>query len=258
MKIEVCGKGGSGKSTLAALMAQSFARAGFRVLLVDADESNMGLQHALAGSTAPVHLMDFLGGKKGFKEKLNQKMMMDNPAGIFSGRQTIDDLPADCVTSEAGVEFLVIGKIHHFGEGCACPMGILSKKFLASLETRKGEIILVDTEAGVEHFGRGMAGEADIVLGVVDPTAESFRMAEKITEMAQNANAAAYFVLNKVEPNIEEAMLRYLDGESVIGRIPKNNEIFLDSLEGRILSARLPEIDAVCREIGTRHGLMAA
>ena len=257
MKIEICGKGGSGKSTLAALLSRSFARDGFRVLLVDADESNIGLQHALSGNLTPLHLLDYLGGKKGFKEKLNQKMMMDNPAGIFSGKQGIDDLPADCIVGEDGLSFLVIGKIHHFGEGCACPMGVLSKKFLASLETREGEVVVVDTEAGVEHFGRGMAGEADIVLGVIDPTAESFRMAEKITEMAKNANAAAYFVLNKVEPAIEAAMLSHLDGERVLGRIPKNNEIFLDSLEGRSLSAQLPEIDAVCKEIISRHSLVS-
>jgi len=84
MKIEVSGKGGSGKSTLSVLMARSLARLGYRVLLVDGDESNVGLE-SLLGTPSPVHLLEYLGGKKGFKEKLNQQMMMDNPAGIFSG-----------------------------------------------------------------------------------------------------------------------------------------------------------------------------
>ena len=81
---------------------------------------------------------------------------------------------------------LVIGKIHHIGEGCACPMGVLSKKFLASLETGEKEVILVDSEAGVEHFGRGIVGECDLILGVIDPTSESFQLAKKMAELEES------------------------------------------------------------------------
>ncbi|WP_366932735.1 P-loop NTPase [Methanomethylovorans sp.] len=37
MKILICGKGGCGKSTLTALLAQSMARKGCNVLVVDND-----------------------------------------------------------------------------------------------------------------------------------------------------------------------------------------------------------------------------
>jgi CO dehydrogenase maturation factor len=41
-KLLVCGRGGSGKSTLVALLAQCLGEEG-KVLVVDADESNLGL-----------------------------------------------------------------------------------------------------------------------------------------------------------------------------------------------------------------------
>jgi len=249
MKIEVSGKGGCGKSTLSVLLARSMRKMGYRVLLVDGDESNIGLEN-LSGISQPKHLLDYLGGKKGFKAKLNQTMMTDNPAGLFSGKQTIDDLPKECIAfSEDGIEMLVIGKIHHIGEGGACPMGVLSKKFLASLETGEKEVVLVDAEAGVEHFGRGIVGECDLILGVIDPTAESFQLAEKMTEMAENAGKRIRFVLNKVEPAIEDVMKQKLNSTKVIGTIPKDNSIFMESLEGKQLTKSLPEVDAICRKI---------
>jgi len=189
MKIEVSGKGGSGKSTVSVLLARAMRTLGYRVLLVDGDESNIGL------------------------------------------------------------EMLVIGKIHHFGEGCVCPMGVLSKKFLASLETGEKEIVLVDAEAGVEHFGRGIVGECDLILGVVDPTAESFQLADKMARMAARANKKIRFVLNKVEPEIEAVMKQKLTAARVIGMIPKDHLIFMESLEGKALTRILPEVDAISREI---------
>ena len=120
MKIEVSGKGGSGKSTLSVLLARSLAKQGYRVLLVDADESNIGLENLL-GVSPPVHLLEYLGGKKGFKEKLNQQMMMDNPAGIFSGKQAISDIPKECIASSDGIDMLIIGKIHFFARRMRLP-----------------------------------------------------------------------------------------------------------------------------------------
>jgi CO dehydrogenase maturation factor len=249
MKIEVSGKGGSGKSTVSVLLAKSMKKLGYRVLLVDGDESNIGLEN-LTGVACPVHLLDYLGGKKGFKARLNQAMAIDNPAGLFSGKQKIDDLPKECIAvTEDGVEILVIGKIHHMGEGCACPMGVLSKKFLASLETADNEVVLVDAEAGVEHFGRGIVGECDLIVGIVDPTAESFLLARKMAQMAESGGKAICFILNKVEPEIEDFMKQQLDAATVVGVIPKDHAIFMNSLEGRAFDRTLPEIDKICRNI---------
>lgn len=252
MKIEISGKGGSGKSTVSVLLARCLKKMGYRVLLVDGDESNIGIEN-LAGIAGPMHLLDYLGGKQGFKARLNQTLATDNPAGLFSGKQKIDDLPGECIAvSEDGVEVLVIGKIHHIGEGCACPMGVLSKKFLASLETGDNEVILVDAEAGVEHFGRGIVGECDLVIGVVDPTAESFLLARKMAAMAEAGGKRIGFVLNKVEPDIAGFMKQKLDAANIIGVVPKDHALFMNSLEGKAIDRTLPEIEAICLKIGNQ------
>jgi CO dehydrogenase maturation factor len=67
MRILISGKGGSGKSTLSALVARALKDRGFRVLLVDADESNYGL-HRLLDISFPVPLLENMGGKPGFKK----------------------------------------------------------------------------------------------------------------------------------------------------------------------------------------------
>ena len=67
MKVMISGKGGSGKSTLSALLARALHQRGFNVLLVDADESNLGVQR-LVGINSPESLMNRLGGKKAFKQ----------------------------------------------------------------------------------------------------------------------------------------------------------------------------------------------
>ena len=55
-----------------------------------------------------------------------------------------------------GIRLVAIGKILQSLEGCACPMGVLSREFLKKLRLKDKEITIVDMEAGVEHFGRGV------------------------------------------------------------------------------------------------------
>lgn len=252
MKILVCGKGGCGKSTLSVMLARAFDAMGWRVLLVDADESNYGIPH-LIGVEPPMDLMESLGGKKGFKQKLNAPFPAEGE-GIFAGSRRMDDLDPVCVSQTGNIRVVSIGKIHHFGEGCACPMGMLAKKFLAGVTTGEREVVIVDTEAGIEHFGRSVIAEGDLILAVVDPTAESLKLAAKMSAMADNAGKAVYFVLNKLEPEIEALMTERLDPQRIVARIPKDNELFVASLRGRpieqagmhgdALAGRLAELGA--------------
>lgn len=249
MKIIICGKGGSGKSTIAALLARKMRGRGYSVLLVDADESNFAL-HRLAGLPAPDGIMESFGGKKGFKEKMNQAFpATDKP---LQADITIDGLPEAWVTEADGIRLAVVGKIHDFGEGCACAMGMLSKMVLSKLIVGDNELVIVDTEAGIEHFGRRLDAESDLILGVIDPTYESVMMARKMTEMARSAESDIVFILNKTTPQTAAAMQNRIDPDAVAAQLPQDETLFMDSLEGNPLQTDLPQLDVVCDLIENR------
>jgi len=251
MKILICGKGGSGKSTVSVLIARALKNLGYNMLLVDADESNFGL-HRLLGIPQPLLLMDNFGGKKGFKEKTANTFPRGSAAGLFNEKWRISDIPKDCVAGSDGIALLAVGKIHDFGEGCACPIGSLSRMFLSNLEIGEKDAVVIDTEAGVEHFGRRIDAECDVILDVIDPSFESFMLAKKIQEMGQKAGREVFFVLNKVDEQVEKIMSEQIDSERIVAKIPKDNAVFMAALEGKKLTADFPEIADACRRICRR------
>ncbi|MCP4689965.1 MAG: hypothetical protein GY859_18075, partial [Desulfobacterales bacterium] len=248
MKILIGGKGGSGKSTLAALTARGLRELGLKVLLVDADESNLGL-HGLLGAPPPGIMLESLGGKKGLKEKLKPMFPAAPGENIIKPGTRIDELPGEWISETDGVKMLVIGKIVQFGEGCACPLGVLFKTVFSRLDVREDEVVVIDAAAGVEHFGRRLDGECDLILGVVDPSRESFLLAGRMEEMARAAGVDIHFVLNKVEPRVEAVMDDYAPRGKVLAKIPRDETIFMNSLKGEALPPAAPEIDQLCRKL---------
>ncbi len=254
MKLLVCGKGGSGKSTLAWMMARGLAAAGMRqVLLVDTDESNHGL-HRLMGVEAPPVLLQALGGKKGLRGKKVPPSGASPIDDWIRPGMSIADLPRSCLAEADGVKLLTAGKILDFGEGCACPIGGISRAILSRLAVARDEALVVDAEAGVEHFGRRVGGGVDQIVGVIDPTYESSLLAEKMIDMAWAAGVGIRFVLNKVDERVAPIMEGFVDPDRVIARIPYREDIFLEALKGGKLDARLPEIDRLCERLLAHPG----
>ena len=66
-------------------------------------------------------------------------------------------------------------------------MGALAREFLNKLKNNEKEWVIVDTEAGVEHFGRGVLEGTDAVLMVIDPSHEAVILAEKAAKLAEEA-----------------------------------------------------------------------
>ncbi len=251
MRIAVCGKGGAGKSTISTLISRGLAEMGYKVILMDADESNFGLA-GLMGVEPPMNLMESMGGKPGLKMKMGEAFREKQPVEYLNMELTSGDFPDSCVAQSDGVRLVVMGKIHDFGEGCACPIGVLSKKLLGNLRLEDDEVVVIDTEAGVEQFGRGLGNFCDLILGVVDPTFESFQLAKKLASMAEKAKTEVFFVQNKVNETVKEAMEGALDSDKVAAVIPDDQAWFLDSLKGRKISTTIPEIGGLCEFIKER------
>jgi CO dehydrogenase maturation factor len=250
VKILICGKGGSGKSTLTTLIARALKGSGRTVLVVDADESNLCL-HRLLGAKMPAVLMDAMGGRKGVKEQLNPNPGASAEAALLKDPLTLADIPETCLADADGIKLLVVGKIRSFGEGCACMMGNISKAILTRLREAGDEVVLIDAEAGLEHFGRRVDAGCDLILCVVDPTFESFALAERVAALAASAGVEVVYVLNKVEDGFEATMRAKLDSRQmqIIAAIPRSERLFVQSLNGEALDGAPPEVQQISRFI---------
>lgn len=243
MKIIICGKGGCGKSTTAALLAKAYQREGRNVLVVDSDESNYGLYRQL-GLDLPEDFTHYFGGKKGAYR------VFDDKGYVFDEKWNISDIPREFLTGDGNLHLMAIGKIAEAEEGCACGMGFTAKMLLDNLETGENDVVIVDTEAGVEHFGRGLDRFADVILMVIDPSYESIRLSEKVYDMAQALDKPVYFILNKADAEqaeITKAALR--EKEAVIAVIPADPQIMMAGLKGVALELEMPAINAVIDRI---------
>ena len=249
-KIAVCGKGGSGKSVVVRLLADGMQVRGRRVLVVDADESNTGLHRMLGFDHPPTPLIDLLGGK----QKVEEEIVAEIKAGgseetveLLREELTVAGIPPEYIFQTDGIKLVNVGKILMALEGCACPMGIVSRSFLKKLRLEPDEIAIVDLEAGVEHFGRGVETSMDCVLVVVEPSIDSLEVAEKISELSAQINIAdVWAVLNKVpSDDIAVKLTEHLNKRdiTVIGTIHQDPEIFASCLEGRPLRERVAAED---------------
>lgn len=239
-KIMVSGRGGSGKSTLATLLARVLGEQG-KVLVVDADESNLSLCNMLGQPAPTASLMDYLGGKPAVREKLLASLQQGSGenVGFFMEDLCLEKLPRECVMGDGPVGYLRIGKIDHSLEGCACPMGAVARSFLKQLKADQDEWVIVDTEAGVEHFGRGVLEGVDVVVMVVDPSREAILLADKARVLAAEVKKDFLVVLNKVDDSTEPLLRQELSGRGIPvgGTLGFSAEITRANLTGNPLEA---------------------
>ena len=235
-KIAVGGKGGSGKSTTVALMANALRERGYRVLVVDSDESNPALYRILGLGERPAPLLDLVGGKSRVFDTFSEDAA--GPNGLLT-RDTIRtrDIPSNYIVSRDGISMVCVGKILRSLEGCACPMGVLAREFLKRLSLDEDEIALIDLEAGIEHFGRGLETSVDSLLVVTEPSLDSLELAEKMNALALDVGLEnVWTMLNKV-PSEDFAETLTADlrdrGISVVGIVSYDAEVQKSGLEGR-------------------------
>jgi CO dehydrogenase maturation factor len=180
--------------------------------------------------------LELVGGKKKVFQAFSESS--ESSKSVLTQEEIrTSDLPSQYVVERDGTRLVCIGKILQSLEGCACPMGALSREFLKRLSLQEDEMAVVDMEAGIEHFGRGVETSIDSVLIVTEPSFDSLELAEKINSLAAEVGVErVWTVLNKI--GSKEIALRLREdleerGISVIGSIGYEPEIFLSGLEGR-------------------------
>lgn len=245
MKIAICGKGGCGKSTLTTMLAKQYASEGKKVFIIDSDESNFGL-HRLLGVPLPEDFDDYLGGKQQVLGKMMSTMASGETQFNFFDKEvwTTDEIPEKFISEKDGIKLLASGKIQDSNEGCACAFGNVIAEFVSKLQLKDDEILLMDMEAGVEHFGRGIDNFVDEVVMMVDPSYESLALSEKVGHLCSEINKPLYFVLNRVTETSEPVMRKNINAEpeQILAALPEDEEVLQSGLMGETLDKVLPQI----------------
>ena len=226
-KILFCGKGGSGKSTLLALLA-IFLSEDNDVLVVDADESNPGLARMMGLDAPRQTLMENLGGKTAFRRSMGKKAAAFEEKDILGDAlRSMTSLPSSASSHQGRLILVSVGKIEHAHEGCACPMGVLARTFIGGISILPGQWVLADTEAGLEHFGRGVLEGVDAVVAIADPTYDAVMLIGKIKVMADEDGKKLCVVLNKTDSDTEPFMRTHLEshGIQIAATLPLSRDI---------------------------------
>jgi CO dehydrogenase maturation factor len=169
--VAISGKGGTGKTTVAALLVQSLVEAGVRpVLAVDADP-NANLHEALG-----VVVRETLGE---MREESFQKSI---PPGM-SRTDYIRYRFRQALVESEGFDLLAMGRPE--GQGCYCFANDLLQTCMRLLE-KDYRVVIIDSEAGMEHISRGTIGHPDLLLIVTDPGARGMRTAARIVQIARS------------------------------------------------------------------------
>lgn len=210
-KIAICGKGGVGKSTTVTLMAKALAALNYSVLVLDTDESNPGLYWTLGFDKTPKPLLSLMS-RFSYTEDPEE-----DTHWIMLPEIKVTDIPPAFIPSRNGISFLMVGKIENPFQGCACSMSDVTRGLVSRLSLIENEIILIDMEAGVESFGRGVERSVDLVLSIVEPSYESMALAERIVYMAEGMGIDRVgALLNKVpSEDIKEKMVTELEKRNV-------------------------------------------
>lgn len=237
-KVIVSGRGGSGKSTVTTVIAKAMAGDG-PVLVVDADESNLGLP-AMLGIDPPARtVMEHLGGRDAVRDQLMAALRSGSGERVpfFRDGVAMEELPRECVSRSGGLTFVRVGKIEHSLQGCACPEGAVARAFVGGLTVGDGWV-LVDTEAGVEHFGRGLLEGADLVLVVADPSHEAVLLVDKAAGLAEEAGKPCGVVLSQVDDETATILREELrpTGAPILGSLPHSTPLARAHLRGEPLA----------------------
>lgn len=198
-RVVVTGKGGVGKTTLTALLALLLGRRDYRVLALDADPQ-MNLPFALGLPLDQVRSLVPLSENADYVEEKTGARPGAGWGLFFRLNPEVDDVVKRFgVTGPGGVRLLVMGNTVQPAAVCLCPENALLGAVVNAIGLRRDEAILMDTQAGFEHFGRALAKGFKHALVVTDPSFNGIQVALAAARLAAELDVdGVHLVVNGV------------------------------------------------------------
>lgn len=207
-RVVITGKGGVGKTSLAALMARMLAQRNHRVLALDADPQ-MNLPYAMGLPFAQARALVPISQNRAYVEE-KTGASSDSGWGLYFrlNPDARDAVERFAVAAPDGVQLMVMGTTVQPAAGCLCPENTLLAGVVEAMNLRRGEVILMDTQAGVEHFGRALAKGFHHAVVVTDPTFNGMQVALHAARLAEAMGIpAVHLVTNRVRGDAELSRL---------------------------------------------------
>jgi CO dehydrogenase maturation factor len=220
--IAVSGKGGTGKTTFAGMIIRYLIDKGKGpILAVDAD-SNSNLNEVLG-----VKVRTTIG-------EAREMMKKDVPTGMTK------DIWFEYKTQEALIEnkgFDLIAMGRPEGPGCYCAANTLARKCL-DLLTGNYRYIVIDNEAGMEHFSRLTTRDVDLLFILSDASRRSILTASRIRDLIHELDLRIIhevLVINRLQGKPDPEILEEVKRQNLrlAGVIPDDEEVYRYDLQGK-------------------------
>lgn len=231
MKIAVTGKGGVGKTTFAATLARLYAEEGRHVLAADVDpDANLGL--ALGFSEEE---LDTIVPISKMRKLVEERTGAGPDNQYYKINPKVDDIPDAYGKVCNGVKLLVLGTVETGGAGCVCPEHVMLRRIINNLVLHRGDVVVLDMEAGLEHMGRGTTEGMDQFIVVIEPGSRSVQTYKNVKRLASDLGVAQVKVVaNKVRNEEDEEFIRSrIPAEDLLGMLHYNTEVIDADRQGK-------------------------
>jgi CO dehydrogenase maturation factor len=220
--IAVSGKGGTGKTTLAGMIMRYLIDKGKGpILAVDAD-ANSNFNEVLG-----VEVRSTIGDAR-------EMMKKDVPTGMTKDIW-FDYKVQEALTETKNFDLIVMGRPE--GQGCYCAANTLARKCL-DLLTGNYRYIVIDNEAGMEHFSRLTTRDVDLLFILSDSSRRGILTASRIKDLIHELDlhiVREVLVINRVQGELDSEILEEVKRQDLelAGILPMDQEVYRFDTEGK-------------------------